>query len=641
MDTKHRPERDGAPDTVSGESLLWLLPLLGLVAWQGWMTLGLFGPDDPWEALRDARPILSGRHPLHLYHGYLGAHAFLHHGSTSCYDPSFQAGYPKTPVFDGGSRPAELFLSLAGGEYRPDVYKIGLAAGCLLVPVVLVVASRGTGLSRRAVFLAVVLGLMVWWGRPCQTALRSGDFDLLLAGQAALVLSGLLIRFDRKPGGRCWLGLFASGFLGWLFHPLLLALLMPLFLIYYLSVGARHRMIWSVLLMGGCFLAVGANYFWLCDWVDYWWLRVPLGPGELLLPHRTVATLWRASLWGEQLDRAMVLLLLGLGGAGAVLLHRRGDRPAARVLGLGSVGLVTLAVGGVMNELLGKFNATDLLVPGLLFAVPLAAHALDRSWRKLRVCTGRSWLCGAAVSAALGGLLLVPDVAEPITRRCMTPEPFPLGLSAAQQKIVEVLEKQTTTSARILWETPPRCTVGAGWTTLLPLLTGRYFVGGLDPGCGIEHMTDGLSQQNLGIRPLAECSDEDLADYCRRYNIGWVVCWTKPTTERFSRWSAAERIARLGSDGEGTLLAIRRTHSYVLEGKARWLGAEMSRIRLADVVPNKDGEVLLSLHYQEGLCASPARVEVERDKRDPNQDIPFIRLKVNAPVAHLTLIWQK
>src|SRR5205823_14556013 len=140
----------------------------------------------------------------------------------------------------------------------------------------------------------------------------------------------------------------------------------------------RHRMLWSVLLMGGCFLAIGANYFWLRDWVKYWWLRAPLSPGEFLLPHRTIGALWRAPLWGECIDRALVLILLGLGLVGAVLLHRRGDRPAARVFGLGAVSLIILGVGGILNDMLGKLNTSDLLVPGLMFTVPLAAHALDR-----------------------------------------------------------------------------------------------------------------------------------------------------------------------------------------------------------------------------------------------------------------------
>ena len=96
-----------------GDSRVWYLVGLGLVAWQGWMTLTLFGPDHPWERLLDDQPVISGRHALHLYHGMLGAQSLRERGRLSCYDPAFQAGYPKTPIFDSGSRPAELFLTVA------------------------------------------------------------------------------------------------------------------------------------------------------------------------------------------------------------------------------------------------------------------------------------------------------------------------------------------------------------------------------------------------------------------------------------------------------------------------------------------------------------------------------------------------
>src|ERR1700722_5361021 len=112
----------------------WLLSLLGLLVWHTWLTLNLFGPGPPLERLLDDRPILSGRHALHLYHGFLGARALHERGSPACFDPSFHAGYPKTPVFDGGSRPAELALYLVGGSFDPAAYKIGIALVCILAP---------------------------------------------------------------------------------------------------------------------------------------------------------------------------------------------------------------------------------------------------------------------------------------------------------------------------------------------------------------------------------------------------------------------------------------------------------------------------------------------------------------------------
>jgi hypothetical protein len=216
-----------------------------------------------------------------------------------------------------------------------------------------------------------------------------------------------------------------------------------------------------------------------------------------------------------------------------------------------------------------------------------------------------------------------------------------LGLTAVEQEIIDKLQKHTTTSARILWESNPRSTTVSGWTTLLPLLTGRSFVGGLDSGSGIEHMADDLTRQHIAGRLLTETSDIELEDYCKRYNIGWVVCWTTGSLKRFSNWKSAQKTAVLGPNGEGALFTIKRAHSFILKGKARWLGAELNRIRLAEMVP-EDGVVVLSLHYQDGLLASPGRVKVEPElETEARQDIHFILLRLDAPVAHLTLTWSR
>src|SRR5690349_12354042 len=102
------------------------LILLVLVLWHAWMTLSLFGRDLSLETLLDDQPMLSGSHPLHQYHGYLGGSSLWHAGRDCCYDPSFQAGYPKTPLFDCGSRTAELCVFFNHGEYSAPAYKIGV-----------------------------------------------------------------------------------------------------------------------------------------------------------------------------------------------------------------------------------------------------------------------------------------------------------------------------------------------------------------------------------------------------------------------------------------------------------------------------------------------------------------------------------
>ena len=142
-----------------------------------------------------------------------------------------------------------------------------------------------------------------------------------------------------------------------------------------------------------------------------------------------------------------------------------------------------------------------------------------------------------------------------------------------------------------------------------------------------------------------------MTDYCRKYNVGWVVCWSPATVSRFDRWTEARRTVVLedGTKGwlftlgeptfAGRLFGVPRQHSFVLKGQARWLRADASHISLADVSPGENGEVWLSLHYQEGLTVWPSRVKVS--KRDGSDPIPLIRLRLDAPVARVTLTWDK
>jgi hypothetical protein len=637
---------DSRERSRGGDHPAWLLALAPLLAWQAWLTLGLFGPDRPWERLLDDQPVVSGRHPLHLYHGFLGARTLWERGTLSCYDPAFHAGYPKTPVFDGGSRPAELALALAGARYCPAAYKVGHALLCLLAPLLLFTAARGVGMTRACACLACALGLLIWWGRPCREALAAGDVDLLLATLFVLAQAGLLVRYHHAPGPLSLLGVVLTGFLGWFAHPLLLALLLPLFLVYYLSAGTRHHLAWHLCLLGGLLTSVAANAFWLVDWVSYWWIRLPPRVDTPLLTHRTLRTLWEAPLWGGPVDKVLALALAFTAGAGVLLYNESGRRTTARLLGLGWVSFLALAVLGIAWEPVARFGTAGLIVPALLFATLPAAHALSEGMRLLRRLT-RSSLAPFGVALALPALawLLAPPAVGDWARHLAVPEPLEVGLGASRQEVVDALTRHTTDQARILWEDHRGTRLDSHWTALLPLLIGRAFVGGLDPEAGIEHATCGLSDDVLAGRPLREWADSELADYCRRYNVGWVACRSPEAQRRFRAWSAAEPVASLPGEPEGRLFRVKRDPSFALVGKVRWRSADARRILLADVEPRPpgpgegEGQIVLSLHYQAGMRVTPGRVRLER-ALGPDDAIPFVRLRVAEPVGRVMITWE-
>jgi hypothetical protein len=205
------------------------------------------------------------------------------------------------------------------------------------------------------------------------------------------------------------------------------------------------------------------------------------------------------------------------------------------------------------------------------------------------------------------------------------------------------LRTHTTTEARILWEETSSGRSTSHWTALLPLLTERAYLGGLDPEGSIEHAYARFAEQLLLGRPIGNWTHEELEEFCQRYNIGWVVCASPTSAARFRAWATAEPITSVLSGGSSQLFRIHprpeRPHSIVLVGRARVLQADWQRISLADVIP-EDGKIVLSLHYQAGLRASPSRVQIEREP-DAQDPIPFIRLRVPGPVTRLTLTWQE
>jgi hypothetical protein len=640
MDLQPFPPTDGSACQPVRDSRWWLLVLLGLLAWQGWMTLTLFGSERPWEKLLDEDPIVSGSHPLHLYFGWLGASSLYEQGTTGCYDPAFQAGFPKTPVFDSGSRPAELFLAVAGGTYRPSAYKVGLGLCCAAVPLLLMIGARGLGFRRGPACLIVTLGLLVWWGEPGRETLEAGDLDLLLGGLCAVAVVGLLIGFHRAPGLGNWLGLLAVGCLGWFAHPFLFLLLVPLLLVYYLSVGTRHPLGWHAALFAAQAGALALNSFWLVDWVKSWWLRLPLQlNGEPLL-HRTFSTLWKSSLWGEPADRTLAITLVAASALGVAVMNEHRQRAAARLLGMGAGGLLLLALGGISWPSLGRLGTSQLLLPGLWFAVPPAVYAFLWVVQLLGRITGAAWR-GLLLTACL--LLGVGVWGRPVVvtlaQRCLRTTPLALGLGPERQRVLETLQGATTPQARILWEerSGPRET--SRWTALLPLLIERPMIGGLGPDVGIEHGYISLVDQNLAGRPIQEWQEEELEEFCRRYNIGWVVCWGPKTVAHFRQWQGAREQTTFTDGGTATVFAL-RPRSFVLTGQAELQRADCHCIALANVVPDKNGKVVLGFHYQAGLQVSPSRVLLQREPDPYAQDaIPFIRLEVPAPVSHLTIKW--
>ena len=614
----------------------WLLGVVGLLLAQAGLVAAMFGPQ-PLRSLTDDRPIVSGRHPLHLYHGALGSQTFYHTGATACFDPSFQAGYPKTPVFDGGSRPAEFFLALAGGGYKPVAYKLGVFAILLLAPLAFVAGARGIGLPASSACLAGVAGIALLWSPPVRTLINEGHMDVLAAGLSALVFVTWLARYTTHFGVDAWFVLAGISVLGWYAHPLVWLGLLPLVTAYYVVYAPKHGLAWHLGLMGISAVGLAPNLWWLWDWGRYWWLRQPYPVGEFTPWSEVLGT---PSNYTPLLDDVPGgALTLALGGVGLVLLARSGQKAAAWLLpSTILLALLAYRIARVRTDL--PINADDTVKQLLPFATGFmllpAAYAM---WRL--ACRARM----GAVLPVMAVVLLVGagwlGTARPFARLAgLQTAPIPLGLSADQNAIVEALIEHTTTEARILWDEPSDSQPTWNWSALLPQLTGRSFLGGLDADAGVEHWFCGQMIGILNGQPLEHWTDAQLGEFCRRYNIGWVAARSPEAIARWSRVGMAKVAARLREgDREVILLTLDRPRSFILIGSGRWDEASTRHICLSNVVPDAQGCVELSLHFQQDMKVYPSYVTIELTK-DASDPISHVRLQAPGPVPRVMLVWE-
>ncbi|OWK40609.1 hypothetical protein [Fimbriiglobus ruber] len=627
---------DGPPARGFREQPWWLLAVVAIVAGQTGLALKLFGPTDPLVGLTDARPVVSGRHPLHLYHGTLGAASFRDRYATACYDPNFQAGYPKTPVFDGGCRPAELFLTLDGGRYDPRAYKFGLFATCVLAPLAFLLAARGAGVSAPGACLAGAGGCLVWWSEPVRAILNAGSTDHLIAGLTGLVFVGGLVRYATHPGVPAWVILAASAVTGWYAHPVLWFGLAAVVVLYYVIEAPRHGLAWHLGLIGVGVAGVTPNLWWLTDWARFWWLRHPATDDIAPLPpwEQFVGTsdTYTALLGGSPVG----WVVLGLGLCGLAQMLRTGPRVTTGVVAAAALlAVVAARLGKTWSPL--QIFATDRAAP---FAVAVlvipAAGVLARWWDRAKLGT----LAVVVVSA--GPLLLGwggPTVVPLTTTLGLHLTPLPLGLTQDQERLVAALKDQTTPNARILIEDLVDRQAGWNWTALLPVLTDRAYIGGLDPDACVDHVFCGLRGGRMNGRAFADWTPAERVEVCRRYNIGWVVCRSSAAVAWWSTHPGAREIGRFRDVGEVVLFAIDRKPSFVLSGSATIERTDRRKLVLTDVTPNEAGEVVLSYHYQPGLQVAPSIIRATGDK-DLFDPVPMIKLQLPGGISRLTLIWE-
>jgi len=577
---------------------------------------------DGWRGLCDERPVLSGRHALHQYHAVLGAGRLWQTGQNVCYDPAFEAGYPKTPVFDEGCRLAELWYSFGGGEYRAWVYKWGLWGLLLAIPLSAGVAAWGAGCSAMGVVMALLAGSLWAWSTPVQLLLAEGRIDGLAAGLAALVFVPHLVRFSQTLDVEAWLISAAATAVIWYCQPLLWLPLGPVVFLHYLILAPQRGLAWHLAYVGITCVGILPNAWWLVDWGKYWWLRPAMEGEGTLLP--------RGWCWAG-VHGGMVLTVSGLGAA---LLAWGIRRPVGYMVALaGSLTALTACCfpGGPWLDDVGQRSLEVLSLAWGIFGILITVDSYGKGGRFGRVLS----LAGCIGLLAFAGIARHSPCSHWWPANAATQ--LRLGWTPLEEELLTQIRRYTLTSARILYE--ERRAEQDGAAALLPLATHRWYIGGLQ-AC-LEHRYCVLRDGWWLGRPLLQWSDAELEHWLRWFNIGYVVARTDSSVQRWQRY-AGVRLLWQGRDKDGpiVLLEIPRPHNYLLTGQARKVWGDTERIVLEEVAPDEHGAVILSMHYQPGMRVSPGYIRVERAPEPQGRTpLDLIRLHMPGPVPHIRLSW--
>ncbi len=657
----------------------WIMLAVALVL-HGVQTARLF---PSWDALiDDERPVIVVDHAIHLYHGALGARFAREHGTTWGYDPFFMAGYPETPVWDSSSNLSIAFQLAAGGRYSPRAYKLGLFACTWLTVALLAVGAWWAGLSPWEIAATAALATPVFWGTMSGVLLRSGLFSFIMASSASVAVFGLLLRYDQRPSRSRWALLTASGAALLFAHVTAPIVMLGPTLGYFVAAVRRwqSRRRRLAALAPAALVAAVVNAFWL---VPLWRFRGLRSVTFSFLTADSVRAFW-LFLLERPVQGWISLGLMIVGACGLAAWWREGRRTRAAVFGGGAALLLALcALGSLWSVTRSTEPIRFVATLDLMLTVP-AASALVRLWAAVARWTGggrRGGLVAATLAATIAAAawFLPPYSLALLADLIAERRPLVVGLRPEDRELVRALREQTDSSARILFEdqlrlleaTDPEST---HWTPLLPFLLApdeRTFIGGLYLMAFIQHNRAAtFGDYSLGNRRIDTWNHDELRDYCRRYNIGWIVCWSPLSRFCIDAFPDAHPIATLpravspqlaimrdetqwraiaaqaggaianNALREGVnhyrLYRVDRPHSFFLKGSGQVSHVDANLVELRDLTPDPSlGGATLSLHWLDTWRTDPSVPLTPVFL--PGDPVPFVFLAFDRPIAKLSL----
>lgn len=565
------------------------------------------------------------------------------------YDVKLLAGQPEGVIFDTDNKGWELWTYAWSqlGVSEATAFNTYVLCAMLCCPFVVFAAARLFGSSLGGSALAAAMASSLWFFDSfCHWQWWVGMVSYAFASYFALLPLALFYRFIESRNWRYAAFAALANAVAHLIHPYSFFILVAPMLALYVR-GARVAPKSTHIATAGIALVTIA--------VNLYWLAPALAHVHYILNSAFYCDTGLDHLLSDFFDilrdpddsgvigtrAGFRFLYFALAAAGFAWLYRRGDR---RLLAFGWLLSALFALGYLGSHIPGALQIQPYRhVLPLSFGATLPAAVFcetlvhDHMWTKLQWSARASLavasvfllqhlgiealyflpnlipeadavIHGAPSPISKYGFLSEPDMSHVNYR--LPPEPW---IEGNLDEVATWVEKNLPAGARVLAETT---TLGErlAWKTQVEVMGGFL-------ERNLEHAHANFFRY-YGSRAVSE---NELAEYLRTFNIGWVI--TQAKRDDFEHASALEPLPQVGN---WYVYKTRLSVSPFLIGSGT-LQASTNTIQVAGSSPE---QLLLAYHWHESLrCVPQCRIERQRTKYD---GVGLIRIPAPHP-ANFTI----
>lgn len=569
----------------------------------------------PPSRLMNNEPFRHQDYVLHFYNALNVSSILYKDKALWGYNPSFAAGYPIGFIESLDNRAAELFVYLAYnlGIGKAQAFKLFVTICFLSFPLIIYLAAINLSLFSKERIIATAFAIIFWYSQK-PNFLKFGMFSFLTISFLYIYIVSLFYKYIKFKRVKDFLLMTIFGSLIFLIHIFaFFCLIIPVLFLYIYNFAELNIKTHLTIIL--CILII----FLINIFSIY----------PILINKELVSTDFTNSFLGG-IKRLLfdflydgkklfhnILLVFGI--IGLFLWMKNKDKSLYLTFTAASIFFFTIIYFGKYNNSyakLGPFRFYHALIFLMLYPASSALaylinHLKDRYSAKK-----------AYFIMSIFIFLLFPFILAPFKTIYKPAEFFSSPLPKESNIIINWVNNNTTQDGRILLE------IGAGdknlhfnsqFATLLSIYCQREFIGGPQYLITNKYFYVNFYDGIFFSKPITDYSKNDLKEYVKKYNIIWIISWSKDAVKTFD--SLHGFVNKINQIGRFSIYKVIQNPTFFLKGNGK-IKAEINRINIQNAT---EGEVIIKYHWLPTFKTDPPLpIEPYNIKDDP---IGFIKVK--------------